>query len=155
MQAVVRHALGGRAIRVAIGIVQVGADQRLHARIPTRRVELHQAEQVGVIRERHRRHPQFCHPLRQIPHLGQPVAQRILAVDGQVDEHGPALDRLGAFRHLVASLVRNRRRSLDILDFDDFAHGGGTVAVGRPVYRTGGSARPEFGRPPPGRFTPF
>ena len=124
MQAVVRHALSRRAIRVAIGIVQIGANQRLYARIPTRRVELHQAEQVGVVRERHRRHPQFRHPLRQIPHLGQPVAQRILAVDGQVDEHGPALGRLGAFRHLVASLVRHRRRSLDILDFDDFAHGG-------------------------------
>ena len=127
------HAIGG-SHTASIGIVQVGADQRLHASISTRGVELHQAEQIGVIRKRHRRHAKLRHPLRQIAHLGQPVAQRILAVDGQVDEPGPVRDGINAFGNLVAGLVRNGRRDLDILDFDDFAHGCDGWRWGRLVY---------------------
>ena len=104
-------AAAGRAVRRVV--VQVRADQRLDAGIATGRVELHQREQVHAIRQRHRRHVHRLRASGQILDLHQAVADRVLAVNGQVYERGGGISArciaVGRDRDLVPGLVADRR----------------------------------------------
>ena len=64
------------------GILQpaVGADDRLHANGAGGAVELDQAEQVGEIGKRERRHTVGRRPAHRLVQADDPVAHRILAV---------------------------------------------------------------------------
>ena len=66
--------------------VRFDADDRDDPRRLRLAEELDRPEQVPVVRQRHRRHPQRLDPLDQVGDLARPVEQAVVAVAVQVDE---------------------------------------------------------------------
>ena len=71
-----------------IGDPDVATGDRLDAARARRRIELDQAELVGEIGERERRHPVRCRRVDGVVDAQRAVRDRKLAVQAQVDEAG-------------------------------------------------------------------
>ncbi len=76
--------------RVGVGcrieVREFRTDDRFDARVHARIVELDQAEQIGTVGDRDRRHAERHGAIDQILHLHQTVGDRVLGVDLQMDE---------------------------------------------------------------------
>ena len=99
-----QHAAVGAA---GVFVFPVHADDRLDAVLATGGVELHQAEQVAAVGERHRRHAQRGGALGEVAHLDQAIVDGELAVDRQMHEVAQRHRRCAAAcgGDLVASLI--------------------------------------------------
>jgi hypothetical protein len=86
--AVLRAPLGARARRD----VELAADDRLHARLHRRLVELDRAEEVAVVGQRDGREVEVLGLLDELLELGGSVEEAVLRVDVQVDELGVVHD---------------------------------------------------------------
>jgi hypothetical protein len=88
--------VAARARAAVVGDVDLAAENRLHALLLRRLVELDGAGQGAVVGERHRGHLELGGAGRERGDPARPVEDRVLAVDMQMDEaraHGRAIVR--------------------------------------------------------------
>ena len=70
--------------------MQVCPDNELHPQTLSRLVGLHQAKEVVVIGNRHRRHIELCDSIQRGTNAEQTVNQGIFAMEPEVNKRGHA-----------------------------------------------------------------
>ena len=70
--------------------VHLAADDRLHPLLPRGVIELHRAEQVAMVGQRHGRHPLLGHRIHQLVDPARAIQQRVVRVAVQVNKRGIA-----------------------------------------------------------------
>ncbi len=89
----------------------VDADDRLDA-LPLRRpIELHHREQVALVADRHRRHARRRHRLHELRHAHDPVDERVLGMQPQMNERSHGISKLSLFAQRRRTYFPKRCRS--------------------------------------------